>query len=164
MSSPARTFSKINKLVLSELKPHKKHKIWQETCGSVPKSLGLLICSDSEIREYNKSYRKLDKATDVLSFPSLELAQGNDHNVVDSYMGDMVISLETVQRAAKRHRRAVDDELVEVFVHGVLHLLGFDHVKVKKADAQEMRNVQRILFKKAKKLITMGHGRIVKES
>lgn len=152
------------KKVLLSLKNHPKYKRWMKW-GGRPRSLGLLLCSDKEIRAYNRDFRKMDKATDVLSFPSIE-AQETLGTGEKGYLGDMIISMETVERAALRESRQVDAELVEVFVHGVLHLLGFDHLVgkgVTKKDALEMKTLQRELFEKLWPLITKRYGNFVKK-
>ena len=83
--------------------------------GSADAELSILITIDDEIRELNRRYRRLDRATDVLSFP-----------MAGSLLGDVVISAQT---AARRAGRRVEREMTFLLVHGVLHLLGHDHQK-----------------------------------
>lgn len=150
--------------VLRAMRKHSKFLEWK-AWGGAPTSLGLLICSDAEIRAYNRDYRKMDKATDVLSFPTIE-ASAEPMAGSEGYLGDMIISFETVERAAKRVRRTTQNELVEVFVHGILHLLGFDHLigkGVTKKDAAEMKTLQRELFAELRPLITKRYGSFVKK-
>jgi probable rRNA maturation factor len=97
--------------------------------------LSLTLVSDRQIRRLNRDWRKKDKATDVLSFPSgdaaeLGVAQRR------SLLGDVVISVETARRVAKRHGVAVRSELTLYLAHGLLHLLGFDHHR--RADRKAM--------------------------
>ena len=87
--------------------------------------LSLTLVSDRQIRRLNREWRQKDKATDVLSFPSGDLL-----------LGDVVISLETAARVAKRHGVAVRSELSLYLAHGLLHLLGFDHHRL--ADRKAM--------------------------
>lgn len=82
-------------------------------------SLELIIVNDETIRELNKEHRKLDKPTDVLSFP-IKTAKTN-------FLGSVVISADTAKRVADEMRHSLEDELKILFIHGLLHLLGFDH-------------------------------------
>lgn len=91
------------------------------------KDLELIIVDDETIRELNKEHRELDKATDVLSFPI------DDPN--GRFLGSVVISIDTAQRVAKELGHDEKLELRLLFLHGVLHLLGFDH----ETDTGEMR-------------------------
>jgi len=173
-SSPAlqrrcRGFARALAFVLGEelksLRAHPRYAQWRTWNGARPASLGLFICSDQEIRTYNRDYRKMDKATDVLSFPAHE-ASPEPAPGMAGYLGDLIISLETVERAATRVRRPLTDEFVEVFVHGVLHLLGFDHLVgkgVSRSDAKEMKSLQAELFKKLRAPIKKRYGSFVQK-
>jgi probable rRNA maturation factor len=112
-------------------------------------ALSLRITDDERMRQLNRDHRKLDRATDVLSFSALE--QGRVEHL-GGVLGDVVISFETVERAAKRHRRLVRHEALEVLIHGLLHIFGFDHVKSAK-QAKLMKALQRQLFLKARAVI-----------
>ncbi len=85
-------------------------------CGEV--ELSLLLTDNDTIRELNANYRGKDRPTDVLSFPM-------DDPVL---MGDVVISLETTAAQAGSYGVTRDEELSRLLVHGILHLLGYDHV------------------------------------
>ncbi len=88
-------------------------------------SLDVSWTSDAQIREFNRDYRGKDKPTDVLSFPFWEgetLFEG-----APVPLGDLVISLETAARQAGELHHSLEREIVFLSVHGVLHLLGFDH-------------------------------------
>ena len=95
------------------------------------------------MRSYQKQFRKLDRTTDILSFPSLESPENNPKG----FMGTLIVSLPTVFRNASRYKRDLKTEFTEVFIHGVLHLLGFDHVKVSLKERQRMREVQKKIMK-----------------
>lgn len=90
--------------------------------------LSVLITGNDEIRALNKEYRKIDKATDVLSFPMEDTEM----------LGDIVISYEKTLSQAREFKVTVDEELGRLLVHGLLHLLGYDHVKGGR-QAKEMR-------------------------
>jgi len=94
--------------------------------------LSVLITGNDEIRVLNRDYRKIDKATDVLSFAM------EDPEV----LGDVVISYEKMLSQAKEFKVTPDEELARLLVHGLLHLLGYDHVKGG-AQAKEMREKEK---------------------
>ncbi|MEW5976659.1 MAG: rRNA maturation RNase YbeY [Acidobacteriota bacterium] len=85
----------------------------------------LLLTSDRTIRRYNRDYRHQDKATDVLSFPTDRSAEDPDFR--NAYIGDMIVSVETAQRQASVRKHSLETELKTLIIHGVLHLLGYDH-------------------------------------
>lgn len=90
------------------------------TTGERPFSV--CLTSDRAIRRYNKQYRHQDQATDVLSFPS------GDHDTDQPrYLGDIVISVETARENAARYGIKLEAEIKILALHGVLHLMGFDH-------------------------------------
>jgi probable rRNA maturation factor len=86
--------------------------------------LSVLLVGDEEIAELNGQYRSKPVPTDVLSFSLLE---GSHADRRGSLLGDVVISLETAERQARRGRRSLEAEVLRLLVHGVLHLLGHDH-------------------------------------
>lgn len=123
----------------------KKENSWIETAAIIgpPSSLELLICGDKEMREFQLRHRKLDRTTDVLSFPTRE----SPEHAPRGFLGTIILSLETIERAAARVGRSTEDELAEVFIHGILHLIGHDHVDVAPAKAARMRKLQAELFR-----------------
>lgn len=100
------------------------------------KDIELIVTDNAEIRQINRSYRNINKATDVLSFP----LRGKK-NVL---LGTIVISSDYVQKAAKEFGHVPKDELTLLFIHGLLHLLGYDHEK----DNGEMRKEEEKLIKR----------------
>ncbi|HNR01116.1 MAG TPA: rRNA maturation RNase YbeY [Anaerolineaceae bacterium] len=89
-------------------------------------SISILISDDEKIRELNKTYRGIDKTTDVLSFSSGD--QFPDSKTI--YLGDVVISYPTALRQSVKHEHPVSHEMALLSVHGVLHLLGYDHATI----------------------------------
>ena len=92
--------------------------------------LSLVLTGDLAIRALNQRFRQHDRATDVLSFPQFEdpLAMARiDDGATPLLLGDIVISLETAARQARRMGMAPARRLRMLLVHGFLHLLGFDH-------------------------------------
>ena len=87
--------------------------------GKRESSATIAFVSDKRIRELNRQFRGIDKATDVLSFP----ADGPD----ESNLGDIAISTETAATQAKENGLSFDDEIAQLILHGLLHLNGYDH-------------------------------------
>jgi probable rRNA maturation factor len=83
-------------------------------------SVDVLLMDDRRMRRLNREFRGKDKATDVLSFPAVDV-------VAAEHAGDLAISLETAARQAKEHGHSLRDEVRVLLLHGVLHLQGMDH-------------------------------------
>ena len=79
----------------------------------------LVFVNDDEMRNINREHRGIDKATDVLSFPY--------EQVVGGLMGSVVISTDTANRVASELGHSIESEIALLFLHGVLHILGYDH-------------------------------------
>ena len=92
----------------------------------------VILTNDKEIQEINKEYRNIDKPTNVLSF---ELGD-------DILLGDIYISVDTVQKEAKAENITVVDHTAHMLVHGVLHLLGYDHIKDDEAEVMEEKETK----------------------
>ena len=102
----------------------------------------IILTTDENIKQINKQYRKIDKETDVLSFPMFEKDELNEHIKKKSFqkedvLGDIVISIPRVEEQAKEYRHSFERELSYMVVHGFYHLMGYDHIKEK--DKEEMR-------------------------
>lgn len=117
----------------------KKYKIDFEKIVSALDSLALrdsevsiVLTDDAEIHALNRDYRGMDKPTNVLSF---ELGD-------DILLGDIFISLDTVRREAKMANISVDEHTAHMVVHGVLHLLGYDHLDDKQAKKMESKEIR----------------------
>lgn len=94
----------------------------------------LVFVDDAKIQEMNLEYRKKDSPTDIISFAYLEVTEYEDwQESEDIIVGDIFISVETAKRQAKEHKHSLEKEMQILFVHGMLHLFGFDH----KTDAEE---------------------------
>lgn len=96
-------------------------KIYNNEKKTGNKSVNVVLCSDYKIRKLNKKYRKIDRTTDVLSFPFEE----ND------FLGEIYISLQRATVQARRYNVSFAEEVGRLFIHGLFHLLGYDH-KTKK--------------------------------
>jgi probable rRNA maturation factor len=99
--------------------------------GASQGEVTLVIANDELLHQLNRTYRSIDAPTDVLSFAAQEEAEGQDVFVsapeAQNYLGDVVISFPTAERQAAAVGHSVADELSLLAVHGVLHLLGYDH-------------------------------------
>ena len=84
------------------------------------KDIELLVVKNDEIQELNKEHRNIDKATDVLSFPI-------DFDMPNMPLGSIVISTDFVEEKAKEYGHTFNEEFSLLFIHGILHLLGYDH-------------------------------------
>lgn len=89
--------------------------------------LSILLCDDPTIHALNRDYRGKDRPTDVLAFALLEGAPMVSG--AGLLLGDVVISLPTAKRQAAERKRPIRAEVVELLAHGLLHLLGFDHME-----------------------------------
>lgn len=120
----------ISILISSESRYPISRKKIKEKVGETLKRAGLdevevsvLIVGDRKIRELNRQYLKIDEPTDVLSFP---LEEPRDEDGILS-LGDIVVSYPQAQKWAREKNRLVDEVVLELTEHGLLHLLGFKH-------------------------------------
>jgi probable rRNA maturation factor len=103
-----------------------------------PQMVSLLLCNDVNMRSMNFLHRGFDKSTNVLSFPAGDdLYPNDDMREMDGSIGDIAIAGETVMREAAEAGIAAGDHLLHLFTHGVLHLLGYDHIDDQMADEME---------------------------
>ena len=84
-------------------------------------SVSVLFAGDKKITELNNRYRKINLPTNVLSFPSFI-----ERNKI-IFLGDIIFSAETIFKEAKRDKKSCINHLIHLFIHGLLHLLGYDH-------------------------------------
>ncbi len=86
--------------------------------------LSIAVVDDEEIRRLNREYRSIDTPTDVLSFPMME---GEFAEIEPKILGDVVISADAAQKLAREHSLSMEAVLDLLLVHGVLHLVDYDH-------------------------------------
>ena len=106
--------------------------------------VSILLTDDKRIRKLNNNYRGQNHATDVLSFSQNEHGgedEGQNHNL----LGDVIISTITAKKQSIEHGLSFDQEIVLLLIHGILHLLGFDHERSNK-EARHMKEKTRELF------------------
>ncbi len=97
-------------------------------------SVTITLTNLEHIREINKTYRNIDKATDVLSFPmfekdELEQKIAKNNFIHEDILGDIIISIEKVEEQAKEYGHSFERELSYMIVHGFYHLMGYDHIQ-----------------------------------
>lgn len=103
-----------------------------------PAELSLLLSDDQEIRALNKSWRGKDQATNVLSFPLDAPPCGTDTHP----LGDVALAYETIAREAAERRIPVSQHAAHLVVHGVLHLMGYNHANTSQARKMEALEVK----------------------
>ena len=128
---------------LIELENLTTYKVDIEFLENITKTLNsnyieLIICNNDYIQKVNLTHRSKDTATDVLSFP-----YENEFNIPNLPLGSILISIDFVIKKAKELNHSTDDELALLFIHGLLHLLGFDH----EIDNGEHREKEQMIIK-----------------
>ena len=113
-----------------------------EILDGAPAEMSLVLADDALVQTLNRDYRDKDKPTNVLSFALLDdLDDTDDVLARDEGMpiliGDVILAFETVQREAREQGKSVGDHLTHLVIHGVLHLLGYDHQSDPDADRME---------------------------
>jgi probable rRNA maturation factor len=104
--------------------------------GAVGEGVTLLLTDDATIRDLNRRFRQLDKPTNVLSFPAPQNAE--------RFLGDIALAYGVCAREAQEQGKPLKHHLQHLVAHGVLHLLGYDHVS--DAQADEMENLERAVL------------------
>ncbi|MFH1461654.1 MAG: rRNA maturation RNase YbeY [bacterium] len=94
--------------------------------------INIWFTTNNTIKKYNKNYRKKNKATDILSFPFYEKLKAGEQILASSkdeqILGDIIISLEFCKKYAAKNKLNFSDYLIRIIIHGIAHLLGFDHL------------------------------------
>jgi probable rRNA maturation factor len=133
----------------------KKELFFKKICKAFPKkykfsdkrvSLTLLLSNNKNIKMLNKNFRNKNKATDILSFPFSEKIKINNQ----TYIGDIIISYNFIDKPKFQKLKNFEDKLIKLFIHGFLHLLGFDHTKnkdYKKMEKEEKQIYQSVISK-----------------
>ena len=111
-----------------------KEHFFKKICNSFPKkykfvnkkiSLTLLLSNNRNIKKLNKAFRKKNKSTDILSFPLNEKIK----IMKDTYIGDIIISYNFMDKPKSQKLSLFKEKVIKTFIHGFLHLVGFDHIK-----------------------------------
>jgi probable rRNA maturation factor len=109
----------------------------------VDKEISISFVDDENIKQLNKQYLGRDKATNVLSF---SLQEGECGNINPQILGDVVISIETAQKDAVKGKLNIEQEIDFLLIHGILHLLGYNHENTTKKETNKMRQKEKELF------------------
>ena len=100
--------------------------------------ISVILTNPDEIQRLNREYRKVDKTTDVLSFPMYEREEISKLNKeIEEPIGDIVISIDKVKEQAKEYNHSFERELAYMLVHGFYHVIGYDHLQ--EDEKKEMR-------------------------
>ena len=123
---------------------------FEKICKAFPKkykflnkkvTLTLLLSNNQNIKKLNKVFRKKNKSTDILSFPldkKIKISK-------NTYLGDIIISYNYLDKPRSQNLKSFKEKVTKLFIHGFLHLLGFDHKKNK--DYSKMLKEENLLFK-----------------
>ena len=150
----------INIYVFSEEKAwskrlKRKELFFKKICNSFPKkykylnkkvNLTLLLSNNRNIKKLNKNFRNKDKPTDVLSFPFQKKIKISKQ----SYIGDIIISYNFMNKSKPKKLKIFKEKVIKTFIHGFLHLIGFNHIKNKdysKMLKEEERIYQSVISK-----------------
>ena len=134
--------SSINMSLWDEILINDFHKKLNKVLDEIYKRIDLLsknsktlisiyFSGDKKVKELNNFFRKTKSATNVLSFPS----NNKFNNTI--FLGDIIFSIETILKEAKQDNKSVVNHLIHLFIHAVLHLLGYDHATEKQAEKME---------------------------
>lgn len=113
--------------------------------------VNIILTTPEKIQNFNKTYRNINKPTDVLSFPMFEKEElhnylkNNDNNILE-VLGDIVISISKVEEQAKEYGHSFNRELAYMAVHGFYHLIGYDHMQ--EEEKKQMRQKEEIILAK----------------
>ena len=108
--------------------------------------LTVLLSGNKKIKQFNKKFRKKNKPTDILSFPFKKKVSKNM-----TYLGDIIISYDYMNKTKSSNIYEFKDKVAKIFIHGFLHLVGFDHVKMK--EFKKMNKEESKIYKLVKKKI-----------
>ena len=133
-----------------------KELFFKKVCDAFPKkykfinkkvTLTVLLSNNKNIKKLNKNFRNKNKSTDILSFPlekKLKLQK-------KTYLGDIIISYNFIDQPKSQDLKSFKKKIIKIFIHGFLHLLGFDHIKNK--DYDKMLKEENFIYKSVKSKI-----------
>ena len=110
--------------------------------GLLDAELSVLLVDDARIRDLNRRYLNRDKPTNVLAFP---MREGEFPTLHPNLLGDLVISVETAKRQSDRFGLDEMEMVILLMVHGILHLIGYEHEGTKKRGARDVPQTERPL-------------------
>jgi len=133
-----------------------KDLFFKKVCKAFPKkykflnkkvTFTLLLSNNKSIKKLNKNFRNKNKSTDILSFPLDKKIKISKKN----YLGDIIISYNFIDKPRSQDLKLFKEKVVKIFIHGFLHLLGFDHIKNK--DYVKMLKEENFIYKSVKSKI-----------
>jgi probable rRNA maturation factor len=107
------------------------------------KEVSISFVNDETIQQLNREYRNKNKPTDVLSF---SLQEGEFGNINPHVLGDIVISVDTAMADATKNALSLEEEINFLIIHGLLHLLGYEHENTTREEKKKMQAKQEFLF------------------
>ncbi len=128
----------------------KKELFFKRVCSLFPKkykflnkkvTFTLLLSNNKNVKKLNKVFRKKNKSTDILSFPLNKKIKISKN----TYLGDIIISYNYLDKPRSQDLKSFKEKVTKIFIHGFLHLLGFDHKKNK--DYSKMLKEENLLYK-----------------
>ncbi|WP_416897040.1 MAG: rRNA maturation RNase YbeY [Minwuia sp.] len=125
---------------LSDLFERAAAAAWRRV-GEGDAEASLALMDDASVRRLNREFRGKDSATDVLSFPADDSPVPGDD---DNMLGDIALAFETVSRDSALENKSFEDHVAHLLVHGILHLMGYDHEHTE--DAEEMEDIERSIL------------------
>ena len=135
---------------------NEKEKFFNKVCKLFPDKfkfnnkkvfLTVLLSNNKRIKILNKKFRNKNKHTDILSFPFEQKTKKHK----EIYLGDIIISFDYINKPKNQDNKEFRTKTIKIFIHGFLHLIGFDHVKIK--DYKKMFDYEKKIFKSVEKLI-----------
>lgn len=103
--------------------------------------INVSIVSNNEIQKINKQFRNKDKPTNIISF-EFEKPEGLPAYIIDDFLGDIVIAPKVLEIEAQEQNKALNNHWQHIFIHGLLHLLGYDHIDDKEAEEMESLEIE----------------------
>ena len=133
---------KLKRLVRLSVEATLAHEGYRNSC-----EVSVTFTDDEGIRKLNRNFRKIDSATDVLSFPLFDFDGGEEPPVdeLENMLGDIVVSLERAQAQANEFGHSFEREVAFLCVHSTLHLLGYDHVNSEEEELDMRRRQTAIM-------------------
>lgn len=119
-----------------------------ETVGEGEKEISLVFVDDASMRDFNKEHMGRDRPTNVLSFSYQGKGDPGEPGFDNPLLGEVLVSVETCVRHAKNAGFAALEEVIFCLVHGIAHLLGYDHEGVTPAEKRRMENFEGDLFRR----------------
>ncbi len=129
-----------------------KQALKDENCPFQDVSVNLLITDEQGIEDYNRTYRNIDKVTDVLSFPNIDFDVPSDFSVIEGHeidyldpdtgrlqLGDIVINYKRIQSQALEYGHSEKREFAFLCAHSIFHLCGYDHMDPQEASVMERK-------------------------